>query len=127
MAKGIISKLRQALKTIPAMVVEFVVSCQRIIKFDDFIPVCIRRLLKFFSNVGEGKKVAPCMVPNSIDNDANAARFGFFQKFKKELVRSRPLPVARIARLFCYQLEVSLGVRSEVGINMVKAVSIVFM
>ena len=67
------------------------------------------------------------MVPNSVDNNADISRFGFFQKLKEKLVRSCPFPVARIPRLFRDQREVALGVRTEVGVNVVKAVSIVFM
>src|SRR5205814_6825069 len=103
----------------PAFVTELVSLRFRIVEAIDDVPILVARLRLVLAQIPEGKKVAPGVIENAVNNDPDAARMRFLDHLKEKLVRGRPLPGCGIGGFLFDQSQITARVGSEVWIDVV--------
>ena len=124
----VVPKLRKRVKSGPSGVTELIAPCLGIVRRLDGIPFHIGRLLPLHADVTKGEKIASGMIEDTVDHDLDAPFVRFFDQFEKQFVCRGPFPGGRISGLAAVadNLEIALGVGSEIRIDMMERVAVVF-
>ena len=124
----VVPKFRKRVKSEPSGVTELVAPRVGIIRRLDGIPFHIGRLLPLHADVTKSEKIAPGMIENTVDHDLDAPLVRFFDQLEKQFVCRGPFPGGRICGFAAAadNLEITLRVGSEIRIDMVERVAVVF-
>ena len=124
----VVPKLRQRVESEPSGVTQFVAPRVGVIRRLDGIPFHVRRLFTLHADVAEGEEVAPRVIEDAVDHDLDTPFVGFFDQLEKQFVRGGPFPRGRISGLAAVanDLEIALGIGTEIRIDVVEGVAVVF-
>jgi len=124
----VVPKFRQRVESEPSGVTELITPCVGIVRRLDGIPFHVRRLLALHADVAEGEEIAPRVIEDTVDHDFDAPLVGFFDQLEKQFVRCGPFPRGRIGGFpaIADNLEITLGVGTEIRIDVVERIAVVF-
>ena len=123
----ILAELRQRLVPEPPFVVE-----ARSLLFVPprlhYEPIGIRRLLLVLHHVKKRPTARAHVIEDAVENYPDPPRMTLLDQLQRQLVRRRPDPSRRIARILPgHQLPVTLRIRPEIRIDVMEAHPVIFM